>query len=68
MKEIIFSNWHIMRWIRLAFSLFLFVQAYELREWFFIPFGLFFLFQALFNMGCGINGCAVPKYKINKDE
>jgi hypothetical protein len=68
MKEIIFSNWHITRWVRLAFSLFLFVQAYLVREWFFIAFGFFFLIQALFNMGCGAYGCAVPKYKNSKDE
>ena len=68
MKEIIFFNWHITRWIRLAFALFLFVQSYVLREWFFIVFGLFFLFQAIFNLGCGVNGCAVPNYKNRKDE
>jgi len=66
MKEIIFSNWHITRWVRLAFALFLFVQSYVLREWFFIVFGLFFLFQAIFNLGCGPSGCAVPNNKYSK--
>lgn len=50
-----------MRWIRLAFSLFLFGEAYATREWFFIGFGLFFLLQALFNWGCGATGCTIPK-------
>jgi len=68
MKEIIFSNWHITRWVRLAFALFLIVQAFVLREWFFIPFGLFFLYQAIFNLGCGLNGCEVPNNKNNKNE
>jgi hypothetical protein len=68
MKEILFSNWHTMRWIRLAFSAFLFVQAFVLREWFFILFGLFFLLQAIFNLGCGPNGCAVPNKKNNRHE
>ncbi len=43
MKTLIFTNWHLMRWIRLAFALFLFGEAYATREWFFIVFGLFFL-------------------------
>lgn len=68
MKDIIFSNWHITRWIRLVFALFLLVQSYVLREWFFIVFGLFFLFQAIFNLGCGVNGCAVPNIKNSKNE
>ncbi len=61
MKTLIFTNWHLMRWIRLAFALFLFGEAYATREWFFIVFGLFFMLQALFNWGCGANGCAIPK-------
>ena len=49
MKNLLFTNWHTMRWVRLAFSLFLFVQAYTTREWFFIAFGLFFLVLILIN-------------------
>jgi hypothetical protein len=45
----------------------LFFQAYETKQWFFIVFGIFFLFQAIFNMGCGPNGCQV-NYKDQKDE
>lgn len=58
-----FKNWHFMRWMRLGFAIFLFTQAYQLREWMFIIFGLFFLIQVVFNMGCGANGCAVPYSK-----
>jgi len=61
MKEILFSNWHVMRIFRLAFAIFLFTQAYYTNEWFFIVFGLFFLVQAIFNTGCGSNGCTIPK-------
>ncbi|MFE3869070.1 hypothetical protein ACFX5E_13455 [Flavobacterium sp. LS2P90] len=68
MKELLFSNWHVMRWVRLAFALFLFVQAYILREWMFIVFGGFFFFQVLFNLGCSANGCAIPNNKYSKDE
>jgi len=66
MKQLLFSDWHAMRLFRLAFALYLFVQAYNTPEWFFIIFGLFFLIQALFDSGCGSKGCAVPKNKYNK--
>lgn len=59
MKQLLFTNWHLMRWFRLGFAAFLFVQAYITHEWFFIAFGLFFLAQALFNLGCGAQGCGV---------
>ena len=55
-----------MRFFRLGFALFLFGQAYILKEWVFIIFGLFFLIQVIFNLGCGPNGCTVPNNKYNK--
>ncbi|WP_338407786.1 hypothetical protein [uncultured Flavobacterium sp.] len=66
MKDLLFTNWHLMCWARLAFSLFLFVSAFTTHEWFFIAFALFFLFQVVFNLGCGPNGCAVPNNKYSK--
>ncbi|MNF28093.1 hypothetical protein D3C85_104880 [compost metagenome] len=68
MKELLFQNWHFMRWVRLAFALFLFAQAFVLKEWMFIAFGLFFFIQVIFNSGCGANGCAIPNIKNKKDE
>lgn len=47
-----------MRYFRLALALMLFAQAYETQQWFYLLFGLFFLMQALFNLGCGAAGCA----------
>jgi uncharacterized membrane protein HdeD (DUF308 family) len=64
MKNILLHNWHFMRILRVALALFLFYNAYETHEWFFIVFGLFFLIQAIFNLGCGPNGCGVS-YKNN---
>ena len=61
MKNILFTNWHAMRFIRLAFALFLFFQAYETQEWFLVAFGILFLIQAIFNAGCCANGCQIPK-------
>ena len=63
MKELLFTNWHIARLIRVAFAIFLFVQAYQTHQWFFIAFGLFFLVQGIFNMGCQNNSCAIPRHK-----
>jgi len=63
MKQILFTNWHITRWVRLAFALFLFAQAYITQDWFFILFGIFFFVQAIFNFVCGINGCSIPNKK-----
>jgi hypothetical protein len=63
MKNLLLTNWHLMRWVRLAFAIFLFSQAYILREWGFVAFGAFFLIQVIFNIGCGPNGCAVPYSK-----
>lgn len=68
MKQLLFTNWHTMRWIRLAFALFLFFQAYTTHEWFFIAFGIFFLAQVIFNLGCGANGCNVSYTKRDNDE
>jgi hypothetical protein len=54
MKQLLFTNWHPMRWLRLAFALFLFVQAYTTHEWFFIAFVLFFVFlpKKYLKFGC----------------
>ena len=68
MKQLLFTNWHLMRFIRLAFAFFLFYNAYETHEWFFIVFGIFFLVQAFLNLGCGSNGCGVNYNKKGKHE
>ncbi len=68
MKQLLFTNWHIMRWIRLLFGLFSLQQAFQYREILFGLIAAFFLFQAIFNTGCSLNGCTIPKNKINKDE
>lgn len=68
MKELFFKNWHLMRWVRLGFSLFLIVQAFQLHEWIFLAFAAFFLFQAIFNLGCSSTGCSIPTNKNKTDE
>ena len=57
MKNRLFTNWNLLRIIRLGFALILFTQAADKFEWYLVIFGLFFLIQAVFNFGCGPNGC-----------
>jgi hypothetical protein len=49
----------------LGFALILFTQAADKFEWYLVIFGLFFLIQAVFNFGCGPNGCQIPKNSKN---
>ncbi len=55
MKKIFLNKWHFMRIFRIAIALFCFYTAYEQNQWLFVIFGVFFLFQAVFNLGCGGN-------------
>lgn len=68
MKQLLLTNWHSMRWIRLAIGLFLIQQAVQYQQVLFGFMAAFFLFQAIFNTGCSLNGCAVPTLKKNKNE
>ena len=52
-----------MRYFRIAIALFCFYTAYEQNQWIFIPFGIFFLFQAIFNLACKLSGCNIPLKK-----
>ena len=47
MKQLLSSNWHIMRIVRLLFGIFLIFQAVETHQYVFFAFAAFFLFQAL---------------------
>ena len=60
------SNWHLMRWLRLAVGLFLSWQMIQKPDVFTGLITGVFLFQAITNTGCcGASGCAVPD-KANK--
>ena len=67
MKRLLTINWHFMRLFRMAIALFCFYTAFEQRECTFGIFGLFFLLQAVFNLGCGSRGCNVPLKKKNDE-
>ena len=63
MKKMLFNNWHIMRVIRLIFAIGISYHAINTSQYFFLLFALFFLVQAVFNTGCGPQGCQVPSKK-----
>jgi hypothetical protein len=68
MKQLLFTNWHAMRWIRLAIGLFFLQQAIQFHEIVLGFMAVFFLFQSVFNTGCSLNGCSIPTYKKSKNE
>lgn len=59
-KNTLFANWHPMRWIALAFGLFLgwnwLANSAALSGFL----SAFFLFQAVTNTGCLCGSCAIP--------
>lgn len=64
MKQIIFSNWNFMRFIRLGLGLVIVFQSVISRDWAMGVLGLIFSGLALFNIGCcGIGGCSMPRAK-----
>ena len=69
MKTTLLTGWHLIRWVRLVFGIFIGIQAIQTHD---IISGLlagFFLYQAVTNTGCcGVSACAVPVSKPNKTE
>ncbi|MCL6523213.1 MAG: hypothetical protein K6T34_01010 [Thermoflavifilum sp.] len=69
MKQLLFTNWHTMRWIRLISGLFLAVGAFQMHDiWLGLAAGLL-LFQAATNTGCCASGaCQIPIQQQPKQE
>jgi len=68
-KQTLFTGWHFMRLFRLALGLFIAVQAIQTHDALSGFISAFFLYQAVFNVGCcGTSSCAVPLSKENKNE
>ena len=61
MKKMLFTNWHIMRVIRLILAGGISYHAIATEHYFFLLFALFFLLQAVYNTGCGSQACQVPQ-------
>ena len=67
MKQKIFSNWNLMRALRLVIGLAITIQGFIANDKLFIIAGLLFTGMALFNIGCcGAGGCNTPITKNDK--
>ncbi len=67
-KQMIFTNWHFMRWLRLVLGGFIAIQAIQNHD--LVPglIGVFFLYQAITNTGCcGTKSCAVTPTKNTEE-
>lgn len=60
-KSTLFTNWHLVRILRLVFGVFVLVQAVTMRDALAGMISALFFYQAITNTGCcGASGCAVP--------
>lgn len=63
-KQTLFTGWHLMRWLRLAFGIIFMVQAIEMHDMMVGLIAGFFLVTAVTNIGCcGAGRCAAPTRK-----
>ena len=68
-KQTLFTGWHFMRWLRLAFGIFFIIQGIQMHSTLIGVAGAFFLFTAVTNTGCcGAGGCATRLQKDSKGE
>jgi Na+-translocating ferredoxin:NAD+ oxidoreductase RNF subunit RnfB len=67
-KQTLFTQWGLMRVIRLAAGIFLAVQAVQMHDSIAGFISAILLVQAFTNTGCcGVSGCAVPATTKNSD-
>ena len=66
MKQLLFTDWHLMRWIRLALGLIFVVYSLRMQDSLSGFMAVLFLFQAVFNTGCcGSRSCSMPQTGTN---
>lgn len=54
-----FKQWNFIRVIRLAMGVYILVQGFVDRQWFFVGFGLIFTMMPIFNIACcRASGCS----------
>lgn len=59
-KQLLLSNWHVMRIVRLALGVGLMVGFVVEGDWILLMASAVLLFQAIFNVGCASGGCYTP--------
>lgn len=68
-KSTLFTNWHLVRILRLVFGIFVLVQAVTMRDALAGMISALFLYQAFTNTGCcAASGCAVPTTSVHNDQ
>lgn len=61
LKQRIFTNWNLMRVIRLGLGVWLLVMSVQAKDMAMAFFSAFFVITAIGGIGCrGVNGCAAP--------
>ena len=66
-KQMLFTNWHLMRIVRLAIGIWLLAAGIQYHDWVSGTFSLFFLYQAVTDTGCcGSKGCYAPAKRSAK--
>jgi len=69
LKQRIFADWHLMRWLRLLFGIIFIVQAVQMKDLLVGLIAGFFLVTALTNTGCcGSRSCATPRVRKQEEE
>jgi len=65
-KQTLFTQWTLLRWIRLIAGIIFGVQAIQLQDSIAAFVSFLFLFQAATNTGCcGVGGCSIPSEPKN---
>ena len=66
MKQTVFSNWTLLRFLRLGMGIAILVQAVIAKDMLFAFAGIIFTAMPVFNVGCcGTAGCAAPPKKYS---
>lgn len=63
MKQVIFSNWNLIRVLRLIMGIAITVQAVMMKDVLFGIAGVLFTIMPLFNIGCATGNCVAPPAK-----
>ncbi|MBK7129091.1 MAG: hypothetical protein IPM74_03820 [Crocinitomicaceae bacterium] len=61
--ESLFTNWTMMRWMRLFIGTGFLVAFFIQWDWVLLLIAAYFLIMMFFNVGCGVEGCATPNTK-----
>lgn len=67
LKELVFTGWSGMRWLRLGLGILILIQGIKSHDWIMNIIAASLLLQALFNAACcGTSGCYAPNKKTNE--